>query len=42
LTRKIGGKPLYERIECELVAKGQLHRLSVSPSEKKVCFEYLA
>lgn len=42
LTRKDDARPLYERIDCELTAKGQLHRLSVSPSEKKVCFEFLA
>ena len=35
------GKPLYERVECELAAKGQLHRASISPSEKKICFEFL-
>ena len=42
LTRKDDGKPLYERVKCELVPKGQLHRLSISPDERKVCFEYLA
>ena len=42
ITPKDDGKPLYERVQCELVSKGQLHRLSVSPSEQKVCFEYLA
>ncbi len=42
LTRRDDGKPLYERIQCELTRKGQLHRVSVSPSEKKVCFEFLA
>jgi hypothetical protein len=42
LTRKEGGNPLYERVECELVSKGQLHRASISPNEKKICFEFLA
>lgn len=42
LTCRAGAKPIYERIQCELVPKGELHRLSVSPSEEKVCFEYLA
>jgi hypothetical protein len=42
LNRKPDGKPFYEPIQCELVPKGQLHRVSVSPSEEKVCFEYLA
>jgi hypothetical protein len=41
MTRKEDGKPDFERIQCELVPKGQFHRLSVSPSEKKVCFEFL-
>ncbi len=36
------GKPLYERFQCELATKGQLHRASISPSEKMICFEYLA
>jgi Tol biopolymer transport system component len=41
MTRKPGGTPLYERIDCELVKKGLLERVSVSPSEKKVCFEFM-
>jgi hypothetical protein len=41
MTRKDDGKPNFERVQCELVPKGQFHRLSVSPSEKKVCFEFL-
>ena len=40
MTRGDGAKPLYERIQCELVKKGLLDRVSVSPSEKKVCFEF--
>ena len=40
MTRREGEKPLYERIHCELVPKGLLDRVSVSPSEKKVCFEF--
>jgi len=35
-----GGKPGYRRIDCELAKKGLLDRVSLSPSEKKVCFEY--
>lgn len=42
LTRRDDGKPLYERVQWELNAKGQMHRASISPSEKKICFEYLA
>jgi Tol biopolymer transport system component len=41
MTRREGAKPLYERVQCELASKGQLHRASVSPSEKEVCFEFL-
>ena len=40
MTRKIGGEPLFERIDCELAKKGLLDRVSISPSETKVCFEY--
>lgn len=41
LSLAAGAKPRYERVRCDLVPNGELHRLSVSPSEKKVCFEYL-
>ena len=34
------GKPKYERIDCELAKTGILDRISISPSEKRVCFEY--
>lgn len=40
MTRRDGQKPLYERIDCELVRRGLLDRVSVSPSETKVCFEF--
>lgn len=40
MTPNPGGEPKYERIECELAKKGLLDRVSVSPSEKKICFEY--
>jgi len=40
MTPKPGGKPSFERIDCELAKKGILDRVSVSPSEDKVCFEY--
>ncbi|MBI9019415.1 MAG: ankyrin repeat domain-containing protein [Phycisphaerae bacterium] len=33
-------KPKFERIGCELAKKGLLDRISISPSEKKICFEY--
>jgi Tol biopolymer transport system component len=41
LTLKDGEKPVYERVECELAKQGQLHRASISPSETKICFEFL-
>jgi len=40
MTRGDRGKPSYEPIGCELAPKGLLDRVSVSPSEKKVCFEF--
>lgn len=39
---KDGMTPTYEPVECELAKKGQLHRASISPSETRICFEYLA
>jgi hypothetical protein len=40
MTRGENAKPRYERIACELTAKGLLDRVSVSPGETKVCFEF--
>ena len=40
MTPHVGGEPTFERIDCELAKKGVLARVSVSPSETKVCFEY--
>ncbi len=40
MTPNPGGEPKFERIECELARKGVLDRVSVSPSEKRICFEY--
>jgi Tol biopolymer transport system component len=40
MTRRDGPKPLYQRIECEFAKKGILDRISLSPSEKRVCFEF--
>ncbi len=40
MTPNPGGEPRFERIDCELAVKGLLDRVSISPSEKKVCFEY--
>ena len=41
LTRNHAGKPLYEPIQCALTAQGELHRASISPSERKICLEFL-
>lgn len=41
LSTKEGGKPVYEPVECDLSRTGQLHRASISPSERRICFEYL-
>jgi len=41
MTRREGGNPLYERVQCELEEKGLLDRISVSPNEKKVCFDFI-
>lgn len=40
MTPNPGGKPTYEPIDCALATRGILDRVSISPSEKKVCFEY--
>jgi len=40
MTPNAGGRPRFERIDCELAKKGLLDRVSISPSEKRVCFEY--
>jgi hypothetical protein len=40
MTPNVGGEPRFERIDCELAEKGLLDRVSISPSEDKVCFEY--
>lgn len=41
MTRRDDAKPHYERVEWDLNATGQMHRASISPSEKRICFEYL-
>ena len=41
MTPKTGGQSRYERIDCAgLARKGLLDRISLSPSEDKVCFEH--
>ena len=32
--------PTFERIQCDLAMKGVLERISLSPSERKICFEF--
>ena len=32
--------PTFERIECELAKTGVLARVSLSPTETRVCFEF--
>jgi len=41
LTAGAGATPTYEPVACDLSKTGQLHRASLSPSEKQICFEYL-
>jgi hypothetical protein len=40
MTPNAGEEPRFERIDCELAKTGLLDRVSISPSETKVCFEY--
>jgi Tol biopolymer transport system component len=40
MTPNPGKEPRFERIECSLAERGLLDRVSISPSERKVCFEY--
>ena len=40
MTPNPGGPPRFQRIDCELSKKGILDRVSISPSETRVCFEY--
>ncbi|MCA9048701.1 MAG: hypothetical protein KDA89_08230, partial [Planctomycetaceae bacterium] len=40
MTPNPGGEPRFQRIRCELAKTGILDRVSISPGETKVCFEY--
>jgi hypothetical protein len=40
MTPNPSNEPSFEQIECPLAKKGILDRVSFSPSETKVCFEY--
>ncbi len=35
-----GGEPSFERVTCELANSGSLDRVSISPDETKICFDY--
>ena len=41
MTPKDGGTPHYQRLDCAgLERQGLLDRISISPSEEKICFEH--
>jgi hypothetical protein len=40
MTPDTDGGPGFKRIDCELAKTGLLDRVSISPGETKVCFEY--
>jgi len=40
MTPSANSKPRFERIDCDLATRGLLDRVSISPSETRVCFEY--
>ncbi len=40
MTPDAAGKASYEPVRCALAGKGRLDRISVSPDETKVCFEF--
>ena len=40
MTPNPGGEPTFEGVTCELAETGLLDRLSISPDETKICFDY--
>jgi Tol biopolymer transport system component len=40
MTPNPGGEPTFERVTCELATTGSLDRVSISPDETKICFDY--
>jgi len=40
MTPNPGGQPQFEPVACELAKNGFLDRVSISPSEKMICFEF--
>lgn len=39
-SARITAEPTFERVTCELAQTGSLDRLSISPDETKICFDY--
>ena len=40
MTPNRKGEPKYERLDCDLAKRGMLDRITISPDETKICFEY--
>ena len=40
MTPNPGGEPTFERVTCELAKTCSLDRVSISPDETKICFDY--
>jgi len=40
MTPNAGGQPKFERVRCALAKTGTLDRVSISPGETKICFDY--
>ena len=40
MTPNRGGQPTFEPVECALAKSGLLDRISISPSETKICFDF--
>lgn len=40
MTPRRDAPPTFERVTCDLAASGMLDRVSISPSETRICFDY--
>jgi len=40
MTANLEGEPSFERVTCDLAKTGSLDRVSISPDETKICFDY--
>lgn len=40
MTPNPGGEPAFERVTCDLATNGSLDRVSISPDETQICFDY--